>query len=196
MQITVSGKQIDVGEALRVHVEDNLGAAVAKYFDRPVDAHVVFSRSGHEFTCDSSVHLPTGLTAQAHAASNDIYVAFDQAADRLEKQLRRHKRRLKDHHKNRTQPVEMMQATSYVLRGYDESEEAEAASGDGEQPAIVAEMTMPIKTLTVGEAVMQMELAQDRFLVFRNDASGRINLVYQRDDGNVGWIDPANLPES
>lgn len=196
MQITVSGKQIDVGEALRVHVEDNLGAAVAKYFDRPVDAHVVFSRNGHEFTCDSSVHLPTGLTAQAHAASNDIYVAFDQAAGRLEKQLRRHKRRLKDHHKSRTQPIEMMQATSYVLRGYGESEEAEAGSGDGEQPVIIAEMAMPIKTLTVGDAVMQMELAHARFLVFRNDASGRINLVYQRDDGNVGWIDPANLPES
>ncbi len=196
MQITVSGKQIDVGEALRVHVEDNLGAAVSKYFDRPVDAHVVFSRRGHEFTCDSSVHLPTGLTAQAHAASNDIYVAFEQAADRLEKQLRRHKRRLKDHHKSRTQPIEMMQATSYVLRGYDESEEPEAASADGQQPAIVAEMTTPIQTLTVGEAVMQMELAHARFLMFRNDASGRINLVYQRDDGNVGWIDPANLPRS
>lgn len=200
MQITISGKQIDVGAALRVHVEDNLVAAVAKYFDRPVDAHVVFSRRGHEFTCDSSVHLPTGLTAQAHAASSDIYVAFDQAADRIEKQLRRHKRRLKDHHQARKQPIEMVEAASYVLRGYEESAESDGdeapGSVDGEQPVIVAEMTMPIKTLTVGEAVMQMELAHAQFLVFRNDASGRINIVYQRDDGNVGWIDPANLPES
>ena len=199
MQITVSGKQIDVGEALRVHVEDNLVAAVSKYFDRPVDAQVVFSRRGHEFTCDSSVHLPTGLTAQAHAASSDIYVAFDQAADRIEKQLRRHKRRLKDHHQARKQPIEMVEAPSYVLRGYEESDDSEetgAAALDGQQPVIVAEMTMPIKTLTVGEAVMQMELAHAQFLVFRNDASGRINIVYQRDDGNVGWVDPANLPES
>lgn len=194
MQITVSGKQIDVGEALRSHVEDNLLAAVAKYFDRPVDAQVVFSRRGHEFTCDSSVHLPTGLTAQAHAASPDIYAAFDQATDRIEKQLRRHKRRLKDHHKNRKQPVEVMDAASYVLRGYEEGEE-DGSVVDGEQPVIVAEMTMPIKTLTVGEAVMQMELAHAPFLVFRNDASRRINIVYQRDDGNVGWIDPANLPD-
>lgn len=196
MQITVSGKQIDVGAALRSHVVDNLDAAVSKYFDRPVDAHVVFSRRGHEFTCDSSVHLPTGLTAQAHAASSDIYAAFEQAADRIEKQLRRHKRRLKDHHKNRTGPIEMTEAASYVLRGYEESADEETGTVDGEQPVIVAEMTMPVQTLTVGEAVMQMELAHAQFLVFRNDASGRINIVYQRDDGNVGWIDPANLPES
>lgn len=199
MQITVSGKQIDVGAALRTHVEDNLVAAVAKYFDRPVDAHVVFSRQGHEFTCDSSVHLPTGLTAQAHGASSDVYAAFEQATDRIEKQLRRHKRRLKDHHLNRKQPIEMSEAASYVLRGYQEDAaegtDAGTSTVDGEQPVIVAEMTMPIKTLTVGEAVMQMELAHARFLVFRNDANGRINFVYQREDGNVGWIDPANLSD-
>ncbi len=197
MQITVSGKQIDVGEALRVHVEENLSAAVSKYFERPVDAHVVFSRRGHEFSCDSSVHLPTGLTAQANGTSPDVYAAFEQAADRIEKQLRRHKRRLKDHHQARKTPIEMMQAASYVLRGYEEDEgEADAEAVNGSQPVIVAEMTMPVKTLTVGEAVMQMELAHASFLLFRNDASGRINIVYQRDDGNVGWIDPANLPDS
>ena len=193
MQITVSGKQIDVGAALRAHVENNIVAAVSKYFDRPVDAHVVFSRRGHEFTCDSSVHLPTGLTAQAHGQSSDVYAAFEQATDRIEKQLRRHKRRLKDHHLSRKQPIEMTEAASYVLRGYEEDEAEGGGAVDGEQPVIVAEMTMPIKTLTVGEAVMQMELAHARFLVFRNDANGRINFVYQREDGNVGWIDPANL---
>ena len=196
MQITVSGKQIDVGDALRLHVEENLAAAVSKFFDRPVDAHVVFSRRGHEFTCDASVHLPTGLTAQAHGVSTDVYAAFEQATDRIEKQLRRHKRRLKDHHQARKTPIEMTEAPAYVLRGYEEDEAEGPAEVNGEQPVIVAEMTMPVKTLTVGEAVMQMELAHRRFLVFRNDASGRINVVYQRDDGNVGWIDPANLPES
>ena len=196
MQITVSGKQIDVGEALRVHVEANLQSAVSKYFDRPVDANVVFSRRGHEFTCDSSVHLPTGLTAQAHGESDDIYLAFDQAAERIEKQLRRHKRRLKDHHQAHKTPIEMVEAASYVIRGYDEGESDGARAADHEQPVIIAEMTMPVKTLTVGEAVMQMELNHARFLVFRDVASKRINFVYQRDDGNVGWIDPANLPES
>jgi ribosomal subunit interface protein len=196
MQITVSGKQIDVGEALRAHVERNLSAAVSKYFDRPVDGHVVFSRRGHEFICDSSVHLPTGLTAQAHGTSADVYAAFEQAAERIEKQLRRHKRRLKDHHQARKTPIEMTEAASYVLRGYDEDAGEESEAVNGNQPVIVAEMTMPVKTLTVGEAVMQMELAHAAFLLFRNDASGRINIVYQRDDGNVGWVDPANLPES
>lgn len=192
MHIKVSGKHIDVGDALRTHVEESILSSVAKYFDRPVDAHVVFSRRGHEFSCDSSVHLPTGLTAQAHAVSTEIYAAFDQATDRIEKQLRRYKRRLKDHHLNHTDPIEMIEASSYVLRGHDE--EADEAGVNGMQPVIIAEMTTPIKSLTVGDAVMQMELAHAPFLVFRNHANGRINIVYQRDDGNVGWIDPANLP--
>ncbi len=193
MQIKVSGKQIDVGEALRTHVEYNMVAAVAKYFDRPVDAHVVFSRNGHEFKCDSSVHLSTGLTAQAHAVNGEIYAAFDQATDRIEKQLRRYKRRLKDHHQNRQNPIELIEAQSYVLRGHDE--EVDDDEVNGMQPVIIAEMTTVIKSLTVGEAVMQMELAHSQFLMFRNDANGRINIVFQRDDGNVGWIDPANLPD-
>ncbi len=194
MQIKISGKQIDVGEALRAHVEYNMVAAVGKYFDRPVDAHVVFSRNGHEFKCDSSVHLSTGLTAQAHAVNGEIYAAFDQATDRIEKQLRRYKRRLKDHHQSRQDPIEMIEAQAYVLRGHDEEADDEAV--DGMQPVIIAEMTTVIKSLTVGEAVMQMELAHSPFLMFKNDANGRINIVFQREDGNVGWIDPANLPES
>ena len=120
MDIRVSGKQIDVGDALRTHVEDNMVAAVGKYFDRPVNANVVFSRNGHEFKCDSSVHLSTGLTAQAHAQNGDIYAAFEQATGRIEKQLRRYKRRLKDHHHNRQKPIEMFEAQAYVLRGHDE----------------------------------------------------------------------------
>ena len=191
MQITITGKHIDVGEALRTHVEGNMVAAVGKYFDRPVDANVVFSRAGHEFKCDSSVHLSTGLTAQAHAISGEIYAAFDQATDRIEKQLRRYKRRLKDHHQARKNPIESLAAQSYVLQGHDEDENE--SDVNGMQPVIIAEMTTGIKSLTVGEAVMQMELAHRPFLMFRNDANGRINVVYQREDGNIGWIDPANL---
>lgn len=194
MHIKVSGKQIDVGDALRSHVEDNLVAAVGKYFDRPVDAHVVFSRNGHVFKCDSSVHLSTGLTAQAHAEDDEIYAAFDQAADKIEKQLRRYKRRLKDHHHDRKDPIELIDAQSYVLQSQDD--EDDAAAVNGMQPVIIAETTTGIKSLTVGEAVMQMELAHAPFLMFRNQASGRFNVVYQRDDGNVGWIDPAYAPQS
>ena len=193
MEIKISGKQIDVGEALRTHVEYNMVAAVGKYFDRPVDAQVVFSRNGHGFKCDSSVHLSTGLTAQAHAVNGEIYAAFDQATDRIEKQLRRYKRRLKDHHHNRQDPIELIEAQAYVLRGHDE--EADIEEVNGMQPVIIAEMTTDIKSLTVGEAVMQMELTHSQFLMFNNDANGRINIVFQRDDGNIGWIDPANLPK-
>ena len=194
MQIKISGKQIDVGKALRSHVEDNMVAAVGKYFDRPVNAKVVFSRNGHEFKCDSSVHLSTGLTAQAHAVNGEIYAAFDQATARIEKQLRRYKRRLKHHHQKRQDPIEMIEAQAYVLRGHDE--EVDAEDVDAMEPVIIAEMTTEIKSLTVGEAVMQMELAHRPFLMFKNDANGRINIVFQREDGNVGWIDPANLPQS
>jgi len=192
MQIKVSGKQIDVGEALRSHVEDNLTAATGKYFDRPVDANVVFSRNGVFFKCDASVHLPTGLTAQAHAEADEIYACFEQATDKIEKQLRRHKRRIKDHHANRPTPIEMIEAQSYVLRSQDDDED-DSDAVNGLQPVIVAETTTGIKSLTVGEAVMQMELAHAPFLMFRNLANGRFNLVYQRDDGNVGWIDPSNM---
>jgi len=193
MEIKISGKQIDVGDALRTHVEYNLVAAVGKYFDRPVDAHVVFSRNGHEFKCDSSVHLSTGLTAQAQAVNSEIYAAFDQATDRIEKQLRRYKRRLKDHHQDRQNPIELIEAQSYVLRSHDEDLEQGEGEVNGMQPVIIAEMTTDIKSLTVGEAVMQMELAHAPFLMFTNMANGRINVVFQREDGNVGWIDPANL---
>lgn len=190
MHIKVTGKQIDVGDALSSHVEDRLVTAIGKYFDRPAEGNVVFSRDAHNFRCDSSVHLATGLTAQAQASATDIYAAFEQAAERIEKQVRRYKRRLKNHHQSRQKPVEIMAAQSYVLAGPHESDDDEP---DDLQPVIVAEMMTDIQSLTVGEAVMQMELAGAPFLVFRNTANGRMNVVFQRDDGNVGWIDPANV---
>jgi len=190
MQTTVSGKHIDVGDALRSHVEDHLEDSVKKYFDRPVDAAVVFSRDGHAFKCDAQVHLSTGLTAKSEAQHNDIYAAFEQAANKLEKQLRRYKRRLKDHHQKRANPIEAFAADSYVIATPDE-EEPDTQGENGHEPVIVAEMKTDIKSLSVGEAVMQMELAHAPFLMFRNDANGRLNIVFQRDDGNVGWVDPA-----
>lgn len=190
MHIQVKGKQIDVGQALTDHVEASLNAAVSKYFDRPVDAVVTFSRDGHSFRCDAHVHLPTGLSAQSTGVANDVYAAFDQGAERIEKQIRRYKRRLRDHHQNRKSPVEAFEASAYVLEANDlgdESDEPESL-----QPVIVAETTEKVQALTVGEAVMQMEIAGRSFLVFRHDASGRINVVFRRDDGNIGWIDPAD----
>lgn len=191
MQIRVTGKQLDVGDALAGHVEQKLQAAVGKYFDRPAEGMVVFSRDAHNFRCDSSVHLATGLTAQAQAVSTDIYAAFEQAADRIEKQVRRYKRRLKNHHQSRQKPVEIAPANAYVLAGQT-AEPGDETEPEALEPLIIAEMITDIQSLTVGEAVMQMELRDAPFLVFRNTANGRLNVVHQRDDGNIGWIDPAN----
>ncbi|MCB1338271.1 MAG: ribosome-associated translation inhibitor RaiA [Maritimibacter sp.] len=187
MKYQISGKQIDIGEALRTHVEQELGTVVEKYAQRPTDAQVVFSKNAHEFVCETVVHLSTGLTAQASAKATDIYAAFDEAAEKMDKQLRRYKRRLKDHHKERANPVEVLGGSSYILAAEDESEDDEPATL---QPMIIAEMETRVPTISVGEAVMQMELAHAPLLVFRNEKTNGVNVVYRREDGNVGWIDP------
>jgi ribosomal subunit interface protein len=190
MRIQVSGKQIDIGDALRTHVEGRLNEAVAKYFDRPVEAVVTFRRDSHEYVADSSVHLPTGMTVQATARAEEIYACFEGSIDRMEKQLRRYKRRLKDHHRDRQSPIEAAGAPSYILAGNAEGVEVEEP--ETLLPVIVAEMETRVAFLSVGEAVMQMELAGAPLLVFRNEAHGGVNVVYRRDDGNIGWIDPRN----
>ncbi len=188
MRYQITGKQIDIGDALQTHVKDSLNEVVEKYAGRPTDANVVFSKSGHEHVCEATVHLSTGLTAQAKAHANEIYAAFDSCAEKMEKQLRRYKRRLKDHHKERATPVELTGASSYVLASTDQSDESEPESL---QPMIIAEMETKIPSLSVGEAVMQMELAGAPVLVFRNEKQDAgVNIVYRRDDGNIGWIDP------
>ncbi|HBZ43197.1 MAG TPA: ribosome-associated translation inhibitor RaiA [Maritimibacter sp.] len=189
MQYQISGKQIDIGEALQVYVKEGLGAAVQKYAERPTDAQVIFSKSANEFACEAIVHLSTGLTAQASAHSHDIHSAFDQCAEKMEKQLRRYKRRLKDHHKDRVNPVEVFEGASYILAAEDGPDESEP---EGMEPIIIAEMETRIPSLSVGEAVMQMELAHAPVLVFRNEKSSGVNVVYRREDGNIGWIDPGS----
>ena len=189
MRYQISGKQIDVGEALQTHVKDELSAVVGKYAERPTDATIIFSRDASEFVCEATVHLSTGLTASAKAHAHEIYAAFEKCADKLEKQLRRYKRRLKDHHRERSQPVELSGASSYILAGSDNSEESEPETL---QPMIIAEMETKIPSLSVGEAVMQMELAGAPVLVFRNEGHSGVNVVYRREDGNIGWVDPSN----
>lgn len=190
MRYQISGKQIDIGEALQTHVKTELGEILAKYAGRPTEAYVVFSKSGHEYICESVVHLSTGLTAQASGRASEIYAAFDSSGEKMDKQLRRYKRRLKDHHAGRSQPVELSDAGSYILEPRDESDEA---AEDTVNAMIVAEMEAKIPSLSVGEAVMQMEIASAPVLVFRNEKHSGINVVYRRDDGNIGWIDPKTL---
>ena len=186
MNFQISGRQIDVGEALQSHVREQLASVMGKYAGRPTDAQVVFSKNAHEFACEATVHLSTGLTAQAKAHATEIYLAFDQCAEKLEKQLRRYKRRLKDHHRSR--PVESFGGSAYILASGNDTEESES---DTLQPIIIAEMETSIPSLSVGEAVMQMELQGAPVLVFRNERQNAgVNIVYRRDDGNIGWIDP------
>ena len=189
MRYQITGKQIDIGEALQTHVKTEMGEVFEKYAGRPTDANVIFSKSGHEYVCEAVVHLSTGLTAQAKGHDSEIYAAFDSASEKMEKQLRRYKRRLKDHHKERSQPVELSDAGSYILAATTESEEQEP---EGVSSMIVAEMETKIPSLSVGEAVMQMELANAPVLVFRNEGHSGVNVVYRREDGNIGWIDPRN----
>ncbi|MEM7470561.1 MAG: ribosome-associated translation inhibitor RaiA [Pseudomonadota bacterium] len=189
MRYQISGKQIDIGEALQTHVEQELSEMLGKYAGRPTDASVVFSKHAHEYVCEATVHLSTGLTTQAKAHETEIYAAFDSCSGKMDKQLRRYKRRLKDHHKERSQPVELSEASSYILAGNTDSEDSEPETL---QPMIVAEMETKIPSLSVGEAVMQMEIAGAPVLVFRNEGNKGINVVYRRDDGNVGWIDPSS----
>ena len=187
MRYQISGRHIDIGAALQTHVQDELNDVVEKYAERPTEAVVIFSRAGHEFVCETAVHLSTGLTAQARAHATEIYASFDGCREKLEKQLRRYKRRLKDHHRERTQPVELAEGSSYILASNGDAVDSEPESL---QPIIIAEMETAIQSLSVGEAVMQMELKGEPLLVFRNEKTGGINVVHRRDDGNVGWIDP------
>ena len=187
MRTQVSGRQIDIGEALRTHVTDGIAGIFEKFSQRPTDAQAVFSRSGHEHVCETTVHLSTGMSAQATGRAGDIYAAFEASAEKLEKQLRRYKRRLKDHHGHRTRPIDMIPAAAYVL----ESGTGEEEEPDTLQPMIVAEGSTGIPALSVGEAVMQMELKGAPVLVFEKEGSKGLNVVYRREDGNIGWIDPS-----
>lgn len=187
MRYQISGKQIDIGTALQTHVKTELDEVIQKYAERPTDALVIFSKSAHEFACEATVHLSTGLTATAKAKDTEIYTAFNSCCAKMEKQLRRYKRRLKDHHKDRTQPVELFGGSSYIIASDDGPDQSEPETL---QPIIVAEMEAKIPSLSVGEAVMQMELAGAPVLVFLNESKDGVNVVYRRDDGNIGWIDP------
>jgi len=191
MQLRVTGKQMDVGDALRAHIEGSLTTLVGKYFGNGIEAHAVVSREAHRYTCDLQVHVGRGILMQSSEKDSDVYQAADKAAERIAKRMRRYKRRLNDHHANGKDRVEQaIEARSYILAPEpDDHEETISEHHDG-QPVVVAEMATEIPTLTVGEAVMRMDLAELPTLMFRNSAHGGLNVVYRRNDGHIGWIDP------
>ena len=188
MQLSVQGRQIDVSDAFRAHVEDALGTMLKKYFGDAIDASVTLSREAHLLKAVVSAHIGRNIQLVAQGEAEAPYAAFDMAADRLSKRLRRHKRRLRDHHKA-DGGLETVPAQQYILAGPHTEDEETALRADG-QPAVVAEMATDIPTLTVGEAVMRMDLGEFPALMFRNKAHGGLNMVYLRPDGNIGWVDP------
>ncbi len=202
MQISVTGRQIDVGDALRRRVETNLADSVVKYFDHAIEGNVVFSREAQGVRVDISVHVGRGIMVQGHGRAENAHTAFDGALDRIAKRLRRHKRRLRDHHRDHKTSLadDALQAQQYILSGEGEAEDEAVDNEDppidsGEpSPVVIAEMTTRIDSLTVGEAVMRMDLADQPALIFRNSGHGGLNVIYRRTDGNIGWIDPEGNP--
>ena len=188
MQLSVKGQQIDVGTALRGHMEDSLSRMLSKYFGDAIDARVTLSRTGHNFRAVVSAHVGRNIHLEAHGEADQPYPAFDAAAERLSKRLRRHKQRLRDHHREDSGDQEMVPAQQYILSG--EADQDGEWEQQGDQPAVVAEMATEIPSLTVSEAVMRMDLSGQPAMMFRNLAHGGLNMVYRRSDGNIGWIDP------
>jgi len=187
MALRISGKNVDVGDALRVHVTDRIEDALSKYFTGGFTGHVTLSREGTGFKSECSLHLDTGINLQVSAQDQDPRNSFDLAADKIEKRLRRYKRKLKDHHSHNGNGREALEAASYVLASPDEDEEVPVDFN----PLVIAETSAKVKTMTVGMAVMELDLTEAPVVLFKNAANGGVNVVYRRPDGNIGWIDPA-----
>ena len=184
--LKISGKNMDIGTALRERIQERVDDAVRKYFDGGYSGQIVVEPEGHGFKTDCSVHLDTGVVLKTSAQSSDATSSFDQAAERVEKRLRRYKRRLKSH---QPQPgaEEAFQASAFVLETPDDEEEVPVDYA----PVVVAETATHIRTMTVGMAVLDLDLTEAPVVVFKSAANGTINVVYRRADGNIGWIDPA-----
>jgi len=184
MSLRVSGKNINIGEALRTHVAERLKTTAGKFFDGEVSGHVTISPEGSGFRADCNLHLASGVDVQADGRAQEPYASFDQAADRIEKRLRRYKSRLKDHH-----PVaresEGEVAQSYVLEAPDQELDAPKEFA----PTIVAETTSRLPRLSVSAAVLDLDLTGAPVIVFRNSDTGRLNVVYRRNDDHIGWVD-------
>lgn len=191
MHITVAGKQVETGEALQTHVRDGLGAIAKKYFDHALEANVTFHRNNRAFfACDINLKAGRNLFMRAEGEAADAHRAFEVAAEHLAKRLRRYRRRVNDHARSLAETREAPEMARQVVLRQEEDEEAlEAAAALPENGVVVAEHPTEIARLSVGEAVMRLDLTHAPVLMFRNSGSGVLNVVYRRPDGHVGWID-------
>lgn len=184
MEIIVKGKQIDLGDSFRTHVEETLSQLIEKYFEKAISATVIVSKDAHLIKADISAHPKRGLILQASASQTDAYQSFDAAAEKISKQLRRYKRRLNDHNKPKSEDLGVAQKFIIQPEGGDTLPDEEV------NPVIVAEMSLDIPECTVSGAVMRLDLSNLSAMMFRNSSHGRLNMVYRRPDGNIGWVDP------
>ena len=189
MSLRISGKNLDVGEALRGQAEERVAAAVSKYYEGGYQGHVTVDKDGSAFRTDGVLHLSSGITLEASATAHDPYASLDKMAERIEKRLRRYKRRLKDRSASNGRDAGI-EIPSYVIAAPDDDiEELDGASA-GDNPVIVAESTKSLHVRTVSDAVAELDLTGAPVVVFRHAGNGRMNIVYRRRDGNIGWIDP------
>jgi ribosomal subunit interface protein len=194
MPFRVSGKNIAIGESLRSRVNQRIAEATAKYFDGGYSGHVTIGKDGFGFRTECVIHLDSGIVLEAEAIAADAYLSADQAAVRIEKRLRRYKRRLRDQQAARVDGRGMdapsISAPTYVIAAPEQDAEEEIADFN---PVIIAESTTALKRMSVSEAVMQLDLTGTTVVVFRHAGHGRINLVYRRPDGHIGWVDPPSV---
>ena len=194
MPFRVSGKNLDIGEALRTRITSRVAEALGKYFDAGYSGHVTVEKEGFGFRTECVIHLDSGVTLHTEANAADAYASADQAAERIEKRLRRYKRRLKDRHAARANGSDnggaAIDAPSYVIAAPQQDTDEEVTEFN---PVIIAESTTALKRFSVSEAVMELDMTGAPVIVFRHASHGRVNLVYRRPDGQVGWIDPPSV---
>jgi ribosomal subunit interface protein len=188
MSLRISGKHMEIGDAFRTRIEGRIGEAIDKYFDGGFSGHVNVIKSGSRFTADCMIHLDSGMALQATGDAQEPTAAFEAAADRFEKRLRRYKRRLKSHGPGGNGNSTDIAYTVMAPVADDEDEVPEDYA-----PAIVAESTVALKTMSVASAVIELDTKDSPVFVFRNAGNDHVNIVYRRADGNIGWIDPSTV---
>lgn len=189
MSVRVSGKHMEIGDSFRQRIEDQIGMAVTKYFDGGYSGQVTVHKSSSRFAADCKLHLDSGVVLHAAGEAMDPQLAFDAASARIEKRLRRYKRKLKDHQAS-SHPNGHAEVAYTVMDGMSDDDEEIAADF---APAIVAESTKQLKTMSVATAVMALDMTDEPLLLFRSPGKDHLNIVYRRQDGNIGWIDAANI---
>ena len=185
-KISVSGKQTKVGKSLTDYVKDSLVHTLKKYFDNFISGNILFSKDTFNFRCEISIHIDSAIFIQGNAESNDAYGAFNVANEKIKKRLRRYHRKLTDHRLKNRKPLKYLKANQYII----ENPELKNMKENLHDPVIIAESDDVIKTVSVSEAIMLMNLKDQNAIFFKNVQSKRLNILYRRPDGNIGWVDP------